>query len=137
MSHRPSAQAFLRIELVSAFNFPPWSGSVAINALFSISSPWTLVRPIIGRVGVGLGNRSSSPVYDISTPQKLKDALLGADTFVFNNVASGNTFAKALEKLGIAESLKPEIVRTLPNGIFDKVNKSKESLRKGKGRFRG
>jgi len=76
-------------------------------------------------------------VYDISTPQKLKDALLGADTFVFNNVASGNTFAKALEKLGIAESLKPEIVRTLPNGIFDKVNKSKESLRKGKGRFRG
>jgi len=78
-------------------------------------------RPIIGRVGVGVGNRSGSPTYDISTPQKLKDALLGADAIVFNNVASGNTFATALETLGIAESLKPKIVRTSPNGIFDPV----------------
>src|SRR5262249_26841656 len=43
-------------------------------------------RPIIGRVGVGLGNRISSPVYDISTPEKLKETLLGADMLVFNNV---------------------------------------------------
>jgi molybdate transport system substrate-binding protein len=78
-------------------------------------------RPIIGRVGVGLGNRSSGPAYDISTPEKLRKTLLGADTLVFNNVASGNTFAKALEKLGIAEALKPRIVRTSPNGIFDPV----------------
>lgn len=78
-------------------------------------------RPIIGRVGVGLGNRSGSPTYDISTREKLKDALLGADTVVFNNVASGNTFAKALETLGITESLKSKIVRTSPNGIFDPV----------------
>ncbi len=78
-------------------------------------------RPIIGRVGVGLGNRGSSPVYDISTPENLRKTLLGADTLVFNNVASGNTFAKALEKLGIAETLKAKIVRTSPNGIFDPV----------------
>ncbi len=82
-------------------------------------------RPIIGRVGVGLGNRSSGPAYDISTPEKLKNVLLGADTLVFNKVVSGNTFAKALEKLGIAESLKPKIVRTPPNGIFDPVLKGK------------
>jgi molybdate transport system substrate-binding protein len=78
-------------------------------------------RPIIGRVGVGLGNRISSPPYDISTTEKLKRTLLSADTLVFNNVASGNTFAKALEKLGIAETLKAKIVRTSPNGIFDPV----------------
>lgn len=80
-------------------------------------------RPIIGRVGVGLGNRISSPVYDTSTPEKLKETLLGADTLVFNNVASGNTFAKALEKLGIAATVKARIVRTSPNGIFDPVLK--------------
>jgi molybdate transport system substrate-binding protein len=57
-------------------------------------------RPIIGRVGVGVGNRTTSPVYDISTPDKLKETLLRADMLVFNNVALGNTFAKALEKLG-------------------------------------
>jgi molybdate transport system substrate-binding protein len=82
-------------------------------------------RPIIGRVGVGLGNRGSSPAYDVSTPDKLRETLLGADTLVFNNVASGNTFAKALEKLGIAETLKAKIVRTSPNGIFDPVLKGK------------
>lgn len=78
-------------------------------------------RPIIGRVGVGVGNRSSSPGYDISTPETLKATLLGADMLVFNNVASGNTFAKALEKLGIADTVKTKVVRTSPNGIFDPV----------------
>ena len=81
--------------------------------------------PIIGRVGVGLGNRSNSPAYDVSTPQKLKDTLLGADTIVFNKVASGNTFGKALTTLGIAATLEPRIVRTSPNGIFDPVLKGK------------
>jgi len=78
-------------------------------------------RPIIGRVGVGLGNRISSPPYDISTTEKLKETLLSADMLVFNNVASGNTFAKALEKLRIAEALTAKVVRTSPNGIFDPV----------------
>src|SRR5262249_27290929 len=36
-------------------------------------------RPIIGHVGVGLGNRKDSPAYDISTVEKLKSTLLGAD----------------------------------------------------------
>jgi len=84
-------------------------------------------RPIIGRVGVGLGNRISSPAYDISTTEKLKVTLLSADMLVFNNVASGNTFAKALETLGIAETLKAKIVRTSPNGIFDPVLNGKSN----------
>jgi molybdate transport system substrate-binding protein len=78
-------------------------------------------RPLIGRVGVGLGNRSSSPAHDISTPDKLKKTLLGADMLVFNTVASGNTFEKALQKLGVADTLKAKIVRTSPSGIFDPV----------------
>jgi molybdate transport system substrate-binding protein len=81
--------------------------------------------PIVGRVGVGLGNRSNSPAYDVSTPQKLKDTLLGADTLVFNKVVSGNTFAKALATMGVAETLEPHIVRTSPNGIFEPVLKGK------------
>jgi molybdate transport system substrate-binding protein len=82
-------------------------------------------RPIIGHVGVGLGNRRDSPAHDISSPEKLKQTLLGADTIVFNNVASGNSFAKVLERLGIADALKPKIVRTSPNGIFEPVLKGK------------
>ena len=82
-------------------------------------------RPIIGHVGVGLGNRHDSPARDVSSPEKLKQSLLDADTIVFNSVASGNIFGAALEKLGIAEALKPKIVRTTPNGIFEPVLKGK------------
>jgi molybdate transport system substrate-binding protein len=82
-------------------------------------------RPIIGHVGVGLGNRIGSPAYDISTVEKFKHTLLGADLLVFNSVKSGEAFAKVLERLGIAETLKPRIVRTTPLGIFEPVLKGK------------
>jgi molybdate transport system substrate-binding protein len=78
-------------------------------------------RPVIGHVGVGLGNRVGSPAYDISTVEKFKSALLGADHIVFNSVKSGEAFAKVLEQLGIAETLKPKIVRTAPLDIFKPV----------------
>lgn len=82
-------------------------------------------RPIIAHVGVGLGNRTDSPAYDISTVEKFKSTLLGADLLVFNSVKSGEAFANVLERLGIAETLKPRIVRTTPNGIFDPVLQGK------------
>lgn len=76
-------------------------------------------RPMIGHVGVGLGNRLDSPKYDISTVEKLRSTLLGADLVVFNSVKSGEAFAKVLERLGIAETLKPKTVRTAPLDIFE------------------
>lgn len=80
-------------------------------------------RPIIAHVGVGLGNRKDGPAYDISTVEKFKNTLLGADLLVFNSVKSGQALANVLERLGIAETLKPKIVRTTPNGIFEPVLK--------------
>ena len=82
-------------------------------------------RPVIGHVGVGLGNRKDGPAYDISTVEKLKSTLLGADLLVFNSVKSGEAFASVLERLGIAEALKSKIVRTAPLGIFEPVLKGK------------
>ncbi|SAL83172.1 ABC molybdate transporter, periplasmic ligand binding protein [Caballeronia choica] len=82
-------------------------------------------RPIIAHVGVGLGNRKDAPAYDISTVEKLKNTLLGADLIVFNSVKSGQAFANTLERLGIAETLKPKILRTAPNDIFEAVLKGK------------
>ncbi|MGN6749457.1 MAG: molybdate ABC transporter substrate-binding protein [Xanthobacteraceae bacterium] len=80
-------------------------------------------RPIIGRVGIGLGTRSDRPAWDISTPEKLKLSLIGVDILSFNKVQSGNYFATVLERLGIAEILKPKIVRTAPTEIFEPVLK--------------
>jgi len=82
-------------------------------------------RPIIAHVGVGLGNRTAGTAHDISTVEKFKSTLLGADLLVFNSVKSGEAFAKVLDRLGIAETLKPKIVRTTPNGIFEPVLKGK------------
>jgi molybdate transport system substrate-binding protein len=80
-------------------------------------------RPMIGRVGVGLGNRIDSPAYDISTIEKLTSTLLGADLIAFNSVKSGQAFAEVLERLGVVETLKPRIVRTPPLDIFKPVLK--------------
>jgi molybdate transport system substrate-binding protein len=82
-------------------------------------------RPVIAHVGVGIGNRVDSPAYDISTVEKFQSTLLGADLLVFNSVQSGEAFAKVLERLGIAETLKSKIVRTAPLGIFEPVLKGK------------
>jgi molybdate transport system substrate-binding protein len=82
-------------------------------------------RPVIAHVGVGLGNRKDGPAYDISTIEKLRNTLLGADLLVFNRVKSGEAFENAIERLGISETLKPKIVRTTPNGIFEPVLKGK------------
>jgi molybdate transport system substrate-binding protein len=78
-------------------------------------------RPNIGHVGVGLGNRLDSPAYDISTIDKFKSTLLGADLIAFNSVKSGEAFARVLERVGIAQILKPKIVRTAPLDIFKPV----------------
>ncbi len=82
-------------------------------------------RPMIGHVGVGLGNRIGSPAHDISTIEKFKNTLLGADLIAFNSVKSGEAFAKVLDRLGIAGTLKPKIVRTAPLAIFAPVLKGK------------
>ena len=72
----------------------------------------------------GLGNRRDSPAHMTSRRRRSSSRLLlGADTIVFNNLGSGNSFAKVLEKLGIAEVLKPKFVRTTPDGIFEPVLK--------------
>jgi molybdate transport system substrate-binding protein len=82
-------------------------------------------RPVIGHVGVGLGNRSDGPAHDVSTIDRFKTTLLAADLISFNSVKSGEAFAKVLERLGLTDALKPKIVRTAPLDIFQPVLKGK------------
>jgi molybdate transport system substrate-binding protein len=78
-------------------------------------------HPSFGRIGIGLAARADAPTRDIKTPDALKQALLKADTIVFNNVASGNAFAKVLERLGIAEDVKTKVVRTEPGKMYEPI----------------
>ena len=56
-------------------------------------------HPAFGRVGIGLAVRADAPARDIKTSDALMQVLLRADSIVFNNVASGNQFAKVLEPI--------------------------------------
>src|SRR5712692_4519355 len=82
-------------------------------------------HPVIGRVGFGLAVRADAPARDIATTEAFKQILVSADSVIFNNVASGNYFAKVLERLGIAEAVKPKVVRLEPFAVFDRVLQGK------------
>ena len=61
----------------------------------------------VARSGVGVGVKAGAPRPDISTPEKLKSAVLAAKAVGFAKVgASGVAFAKALERLGILEEVQ-------------------------------
>lgn len=78
-------------------------------------------HPAFGRIGVGLAARADAPSRDIKTADALRQVLLRADTLVFNNVASGNQFARVLERLGIADEIKAKVVRTEPRETFARI----------------
>jgi molybdate transport system substrate-binding protein len=78
-------------------------------------------RVPVGRIGIGLAMRAGAAIPAIATPAALRDALLGADLVVFNDVASGDHFARVLDGLGIAATLRERIIRTTPAAVFRRV----------------
>lgn len=63
---------------------------------------------MISKVGVGVKAGTSRP--DISTPDKLKAALLAAKTVGYSQGASGQHFQTVIQKLGIADAIKAKAV---------------------------
>ena len=68
-------------------------------------------RMAVGRVGVGIVIRRGARVPDVSTVDRLKDALLGADAVVFTRGSSGQYVERMLTKIGVADGLASKIVR--------------------------
>ena len=66
----------------------------------------------IARLGMGVAVKAGAPKPDISTPEKLKAALLAARTVAYTDPAGGGAsgiiFTKVLERLGIADAIKPK-----------------------------
>lgn len=68
-------------------------------------------RAAIARSGVGIGIRKGAPRPDIGTPDALKRTLLSAKSISWaKEGASGVYFASVLERIGIAEQMKPKVV---------------------------
>ena len=63
---------------------------------------------MISKVGVAV--KAGAPRPDISTPDKLKAALLAAKTVGYSEGASGRHFLTVIQKLGIADAVKAKAV---------------------------
>ena len=61
---------------------------------------------------VGMAVKAGAPKPDISTPDKLKAALLAAKTVGYSQGASGQHFLTVVQKLGITDAVKAKAVIT-------------------------
>ena len=59
---------------------------------------------------VGIAVKAGAPKPDVSTPEKLKAALLAAKTVGYSQGASGQHFETIIPKLGIADAIKGKAV---------------------------
>ncbi len=79
-------------------------------------------RAPIARSGVGIGIRKGAPRPDIGTAEALKRTLLSAKSITWaKEGASGVYFAGMLERMGIAERMKPKIVPAASGGEVGKL----------------
>lgn len=60
--------------------------------------------------GVGLAVKAGAPKPDIRTVEALKAALLSAKSVARSAARSGRYFAGVMERLGIAEQMKPKVI---------------------------
>jgi molybdate transport system substrate-binding protein len=86
----------------------------ALEQLQTANAVITDTRADIARTGVGVAVREGAPRPDISTPEHFKEAVLAAKSIVYTDPSIGATsgihVAGLLQRLGIAEAVKPKTV---------------------------
>jgi molybdate transport system substrate-binding protein len=94
------------------------AGIDALNKLGKIASG---TGTTLASSGVGIAVKAGAPKPDISTPEALKRTLLTAKSIAYSEPsaggASGVYFAKLLERMGIAEEMKPKTKYPPPGGF--------------------
>jgi molybdate transport system substrate-binding protein len=64
----------------------------------------------VASIKLGLAVRNGVAIPDIKTLDAFKQTLLRADAIIHNSLASGLSFAKQLERIGIAEQVRSKMV---------------------------
>jgi molybdate transport system substrate-binding protein len=84
--------------------------SYDVEALIKRGKVEASSRTVLGQTGVGVGIRSGSPKPDFSTVEKFKAMLLNARFIATSGEgSSGRYVASLLDRLGIADQVKPKI----------------------------
>jgi molybdate transport system substrate-binding protein len=83
-------------------------------------------RVPIGKVGAGIIVRNAAAMPNVSTVEGLKQALLAADSVVYNSASTGLYLDKLFANMGVLEQLKPKTTR-YPDGasVMEHVIKGK------------
>ena len=84
------------------------TGTEAVDELAARGEVAGKTLLMISKVGIAVKAGAAKP--DVSTPDKLKSALLAAKTVGYSQGASGQHFLTVMDKLGIADSIKPKAV---------------------------
>ena len=107
--------------------------SPAIEALQTQKLVMAASKVDLARALIGVGVRAGAPSPDLSTTETFKAALLKARSVSYVNPASGGTsgtyFEGLLQRMGIAEAMKPKIVyRTQGPFVADAVAKGEAEI---------
>jgi molybdate transport system substrate-binding protein len=78
-------------------------------------------RTAFAHSGAVLAVKEGASRPDISSPQKLKEALLAAKAVCYSRGASGIHFVQACEKLGIADAVAAKLVKPRPGEMVGPV----------------
>ena len=110
-----------QIEAGEAFDLAILPAAV-LNDLAKQGKVDARARTSIARSGVGIGIRKGARRPDIRTAQALKRTLLAADSITWAKEGqSGIYFADLLKRIGIAEQMKPKIVRAASGAEVGKL----------------
>jgi molybdate transport system substrate-binding protein len=112
-------------EIVDIVILPP----AALDEQVEAGRVVAMGRVRIGQVGAGVAVRSSQSNPDIATTAALKQAMLAADSIVYNTASSGQYLEKLFDRIGISEQIKPKTTR-YPTGdeVMEHVIKSTGSV---------
>jgi molybdate transport system substrate-binding protein len=78
-------------------------------------------RTAFAHSGAVLAVKAGTTRPDISSPEKLKEALLAAKAICYSRGASGIHFVQACERLGIAEAVAAKLVKPRPGEMVGPV----------------
>jgi molybdate transport system substrate-binding protein len=70
-----------------------------------------LDRNVVGRIGVGVAVRDSSPMPKIATVDEFKKSLLSAESIAYNQASTGIYLESLFERLGVSAQLKSKTTR--------------------------
>jgi molybdate transport system substrate-binding protein len=84
--------------------------SIDVEGLIRKGKVEAASRSVLGQIGVGVAVRAGSPKPDFSTVEKFKQSLLNASSIATSGEGSSGRFVAGLiERLGIADQVKPKI----------------------------